>query len=74
MGCQAQLVDAIRLIEDFDDELSRRIVRMDRFQQICALSDYFREAPSEEDVEEFLEIGGHVRNFVAEHLPKLSEN
>ena len=70
----ADLAEAVGAIESFDDELIRRMVRMDRFQRICALSDYFRQQPSEDDVGEFLEIGQLVRNSVAELLPEIPDN
>ncbi len=68
------LVDAVRLVEDVDESLSERLTRMDRFQQICALSDYFREEPTSDDVREFLEIGGLVQDFVEQRLPLPSAN
>jgi hypothetical protein len=70
----SDLADAVGLVCEFDGRLSARIVEMDRFQNICALSDYFRETPGESDVREFLEIGGQVRDFVEKNLPPLSKN
>jgi len=48
----------------FPDELSEKLLAMDRFQEICCIDLYHREIPREEDVCAFIDIGQKVQAFV----------
>mgnify|MGYP006293214267 CR=1 FL=1 len=58
------LMDALRRVDAVEDELCDRIIRMDRFQEICCITTYSREMPEEKDIEEMLTLGAMIRDFV----------
>lgn len=63
------LMDALRRVDEVEDELCDRIVRMDRFQEICCITTYSREMPQEKDIEEMLTLGERIRDFVEARMP-----
>lgn len=54
--------DAERL-RPLPEDLKLRLLRMDRFQEICVLITYQRRVPAEEDVPEFLALAAAVRDW-----------
>ena len=52
----------------FPDDLSEKLLAMDRFQEICCIDLYHREIPCEENVKEFINIGQKLQAFVAAQL------
>ncbi|MEZ4526117.1 MAG: hypothetical protein R2941_09390 [Desulfobacterales bacterium] len=52
----------------FPDDLSEKLVAMDRFQEICCLEAYHRQIPCNSDVPAFIDIGKKVQAFVAAQL------
>ncbi len=58
------LMDALRRVDPVEDDLCDRIIRMDRFQEICCITTYSREMPQVKDIEEMLTLGERIRDFV----------
>lgn len=65
------LVDALKRVDQVEKDLCDRIIRMDRFQEICCISAYHRETPEEEDIAEMLTLGAMIRDFVKARMPPL---
>ena len=63
------LMDALKRVDPIEDELCDRIVRMDRFQEICCITTYNREIPEEKDIEEMLTLGERIRDYVKARMP-----
>lgn len=63
------LMDALKGVADVTDDFYEEVVGMDRFQEICSIAAYHREVPDDKHIEEFLSIGGRVRDLVAVNLP-----
>lgn len=65
------LTDLVHALEDLcevDSDLYDRVIRMDRFQEICSMDAYRRQPPNVEDVPEFLAVGDRVRALVDARL------
>lgn len=65
------LTDLIHALEDLcnvETDLYDRVIRMDRFQEICSMDAYRREPPDAGDVPEFLEVGGRIQTLVEQRL------
>lgn len=69
------LINAVKEISEVDDDLYKRIIHMNRFQEaVCSLSAQIKLMPKEEDIKEFLFIGESIRDFVTDRLPLSIEN
>jgi hypothetical protein len=65
------LTDLVRALEEIcevEPDLYDRVIRMDRFQEICSMDAYHRQPPQHGDVPEFLEIGDRIRALVEARL------
>ncbi|MFW5854705.1 MAG: hypothetical protein ACOCW9_05200 [Thermodesulfobacteriota bacterium] len=63
------LMDALKRVDQIENDLCERIIRMDRFQEICCITTYSREIPDEKDIEEMLTLGERIRDFVNARMP-----
>ncbi len=63
------LMDALKRVDSIEDDLCDRIIRMDRFQEICCINTYSRDIPEEKDIEEMLALGERIRDFVTARMP-----
>jgi len=63
------LMDALKRVDSIEDDLCDRIVRMDRFQEICCITTYSRDIPEEKDIQEMLTLGERIRDFVNDRMP-----
>jgi len=65
------LINAVKEISEVDDDLYKRILLMNRFQEaVCSLSAHIAEVPEDKDVKEFLTVAESIRDFVKNQLPK----
>ncbi len=65
MGDILQMVESV---QGPGPELSRRIMWLDTFQEICDLDSYKTRDPTPEELEQILEVGGLVAQFVRDNI------
>lgn len=64
----ADLLRAIERHAGLQPELGERLLRLDRYQEICDMDSYQRRSPSTEEVPDILATGQAARTFVRNHL------
>lgn len=63
------LIDGLKRVDTVEEGLCDRMIRMDRFQEICCITAYHREVPAEKDIEEMLSLGETIRDYVRARMP-----
>lgn len=58
------LADGVRRVCFIEDELYENLIKMDHFQEICNLNCCNVKTPDEKDIEEFLDTGRKVQDFI----------
>ncbi len=69
------LINGVKEISKVDDDLYKRILLMNRFQEaVCSLSAQIKVVPKDKDIKEFLFVGESIRDLVTDRLPLSIEN
>lgn len=64
------LINGVKEISEVDDDLYKKVIHMNRFQEaICSLSAHIAEVPEEKDLKEFLTVGETIHDFVKKQIP-----
>ncbi len=66
------LVESIKVKEELDPELERRLLYMNGFQEICTMEQYSRTIPGKEEIPFFVETTEMVNSYITEKLGKAS--